>query len=673
VTGQDQGRHTVSEEDVVETLEFQAEVKQLLQLVIHSVYSSSDLFLRELVSNGADALDKLRLESFRDKDLEADTSDLHLEIVPDAGARTLTVRDNGIGMDRDEVVALIGTIARSGTSELAGKLRQDGDPDAAAELIGRVGIGFYSGFMVADEVTLETRRAGTTQGSRWSSTGESTYTLEDAPDAPVGTSVTLKLKPVGEDGKDYTSPEVLKEIVRRHSGFVAWPVRLVAGEGEPEVLNSPTPVWRRDKATDEEYAELYRQVGDQHWGTPLLTVPLSLEGRLEFKAVLFVPPTAPSDFTAANTHHGPRLYVRNVLVVEDCTDLVPPYLRFVRGVVDAPDLPLTLSRENIQSDPRIDLIRRQLTKKMLSALEDLEPEKYAGFWEQFGAVLKEGLIDDSANRATLLRLGRFASTHSDELTTLADYVERMPEGQTEILYVTGAPVAVLRSSPHLEAHVAAGREVLLLGEPVDPVWVEADPTFTDLPFTAVAASSSSEDVDPADAERYAPLLGWVQETLGGKVGAVRLSRGLTSSPARLVEETRDFGAGMDAAYRYALRSMLQAPPTLELNPRHALIERLATDHAALLPATPPEATGTGAEPAPDDAANEGAADTGAADTGAADTDAAAGTGVAGAAGGESAAELRETVELLFDMASLAEGRTLEDPGRFVRAVADRLA
>lgn len=601
----------------METLEFQAEVKQLLQLVIHSVYSSSDLFLRELVSNGADALDKLRLASYRDKDLEADTSDLHLEIVPDAEARTLTVRDNGIGMDRAEVVELIGTIARSGTSELAGKLRQDGDPDAAAELIGRFGIGFYSGFMVADEVTLETRKAGTEQGSRWSSTGEATYTLEDAPDAPVGTSVTLRLKPVGEDGKDYTSASTLKEIVRRHSGFVAFPVRLLGGE-EPEVLNSPTPVWRRDKATDEEYAELYRQVGDQHWGDPLVTVPLSLEGRLEFKAVLFVPPTAPSDYAAANTHHGPRLYVRNVLVVEDCTDLVPTYLRFVRGVVDAPDLPLTLSRENIQSDPRIDLIRRQVTRKVLGALEDLEDSKYATFWAQFGPVLKEGLIDDSANRATLLRLGRFASTHGDELTTLAAYVERMPEGQSEILYLTGAPVAVLRSSPHLEAHTAAGREVLLLGEPVDPVWVEADPTFTDLPFKSVAAEKPAEEVDPADTEKYGALLAWVQETLAGKVSAVRVSNGLVSSPARLVEEERDFGAGMDATSRYALKSMLAIPPVLELNPRHALVDRLATDH-----------------------------------------------------GGEGAST--ETVELLYDMALLAEGKPLEDPGRFVRAVADRLA
>lgn len=249
--------------------------------------------------------------------------------------------------------------------------------------------------------------------------------------------------------------------MRRHSGFVAWPVRLVVPESDDgEMPNTPTPVWRRDRASDEDEAELYRQVGDQHWGEPLLTVPLSLEGRLEFRAVLFVPPTAPADPYAAAAQHGPRLYVRNVLLVEDCSELLPAYLRFVRGVVDAPDLPLTLSRENIQSDPRIELIRRQLTRKLLSALEDLstaDPGRYRGFWAQFGTVLKEGLIDDSANRATLLRLARFASTAGDEPTALANYTCRMPEGQGHLLYVAGASEPVLRSSPHLEAHIAAGR------------------------------------------------------------------------------------------------------------------------------------------------------------------------------------------------------------------------
>jgi molecular chaperone HtpG len=597
---------------LMETLEFRAEVTQLLQLVIHSVYSNSDLFLRELVSNGADALDKLKLESYRDKDLDADVSDLHLQVVPDAGARTLTVRDNGIGMSRAEVVDLIGTIARSGTSELAGKLRQAGDADSAAELIGRFGIGFYAGFMVADEVTLVTRRVGEAAGTLWSSAGEATYTLQDAPDAPVGTSVTLRLKPVGEDGRDYTDPATLRDIVRRHSGFVAWPVRLI-GDGEPEVLNSPTPVWRRDKATDEEYGELYRQVSGSY-GEPLLTVPLALEGRLEFRAVLFVPPSAPSDPYTAAQHHGPRLYVRNVLVVEDCSDLVPAYLRFVRGVVDAPDLPLTLSRESVQADPRIDLIRRQITKKVLGALEDLEPEKYAGFWGQFGPVLKEGLIDDSANRQALLRLARFASTAGDEPTGLAGYVERMPEGQTHILYLSGAPVEVLRSSPHLEAHAAAGREVLLLGDPVDPVWVEADPRFADLPFASAAGTrTEAPPVDEAAAERLGPLLDRVRTALAGKVSDVRLSGSLTTSPARLVTEEQDFGAGMDATYRYALKSMLASARVLELNPDHGLVGRLAADS----------------------------------------TD--------------------EDAQLLHDLALLAEGQALDDPGRFVRTIAGRLA
>jgi molecular chaperone HtpG len=358
-----------------ETIEFQAEARQLLQLMIHSIYSTKDVFLRELISNASDALDKVRLAAFADKDLDVATDDLHITLETDATERTLTVRDNGIGMSRDEVVSLIGTIAKSGTAEMLAQLREarEADSVAAAELIGQFGVGFYATFMVADKVELVTRKAGSAPGVRWESRGEGTYTIEEAPDAPQGTAVTLHLKPEDTDDAlhDYTNPATVRSIVKRYSDFITWPIRL----GD-ETVNSRKALWARKDATDEEYAEFYRHVSHD-WREPLTTIRLAAEGTFEYQALLFLPSHAPMDLFLREGKRGVQLYVRRVFIMDDCEALVPEYLRFVKGVVDAADLSLNISREILQQDRQIQLIRKRLVKKVLSTVKTMladEPE-----------------------------------------------------------------------------------------------------------------------------------------------------------------------------------------------------------------------------------------------------------------------------------------------------------
>src|SRR3954451_7602950 len=355
----------------IETLEFQSEARQLLQLMIHSIYSNKDTFLRELVSNASDALDKLRLESYRDKDLGADTGDLHIALETDPAERTLTVRDNGIGMTRDEVVELIGTIAKSGTADVLARLRAareagGASEEATAELIGQFGVGFYSSFMVADRVELVTRGAGADTGVRWESTGEGTYTISEAPDAPQGTTVTLHLKPEDTEDAlhDYTNPTTVRGIVKRYSDFITWPIRMA---GEPEGINSRKALWARAQkdVSDEEYAEFYRHVSHD-WQEPLETIRLSAEGTFEYQALLFLPSHAPMDLFMRERKRGVQLYVKRVFIMDDCESLVPEYLRFVKGVVDAQDLSLNVSREILQQDRQIQLIRKRLVRKVLS-------------------------------------------------------------------------------------------------------------------------------------------------------------------------------------------------------------------------------------------------------------------------------------------------------------------
>ncbi|AXI90235.1 molecular chaperone HtpG [Streptomyces sp. ETH9427] len=628
-----------------ETFEFQVEARQLLQLMIHSVYSNKDVFLRELVSNASDALDKLRLAKLRDDTLDADVSDLHIELETDRDARTLTVRDNGVGMSYDEVGELIGTIANSGTAQFLKELKEAQDAAGAEGLIGQFGVGFYSGFMVADEVTLVTRRAGEKQGTRWSSRGEGTYTLERVDDAPQGTSVVLHLKPADPDNQlhDYTSVWKLKEIVKRYSDFITWPIRLVGekdGEGddgeaaEPETLNSMKALWARprDEVSEDEYHELYKHIGHD-WREPLETIQLHAEGTFEYQALLFVPSHAPHDLFRQNMRHGLQLYVKRVFIMDDCEALLPSYLRFVKGVVDAQDLSLNVSREILQQDRHIRMMQRRLTKKVLSSVKSMmtaDAEKYATFWREFGAVLKEGLVTDPDNRDALLAVASFASTHEDgEAVTLKRYVERMPEGQDDIYYITGESRETVDNSPHMEAFRERGIEVLLLTDPVDEVWADAVGEFEGKRLRSVAKGEidldareddRSEDEQKQQAEAYAGLLGWMRERLDDDVKEVRLSTRLTRSPACLVADADDLTPALENMYRAMGQEVPHSRRILELNPDHALVKGL----------------------------NEAYAER------------------------EDRSELADTAELLYALAVVAEGGRPKDPARFVRLTADRL-
>ncbi|MFD7106415.1 molecular chaperone HtpG [Streptomyces celluloflavus] len=641
-----------------ETFEFQVEARQLLQMMIHSIYSNKDVFLRELISNASDALDKLRLEALRDDTLGADVSDLHIDIEADKDARTLTVRDNGIGMSHDEVVRLIGTIANSGTAKFLKELKEAQDPAAAEGLIGQFGVGFYASFMVADEVTLVTRRAGESKGTRWASTGEGTYTIETADDAPQGTSVTLRLKPADTEDQlfDYTSPWKIKEIVKRYSDFITWPVKMAAeptadaeggadGENaenaestappEPETLNSMKALWARsrDDVSDDEYHELYKHISHD-WNDPLETIRMQAEGTFEYQALLFIPSRAPQDLFSQGHKRGVQLYVKRVFIMDDCEALMPEYLRFVKGVVDAQDLSLNVSREILQQDRQIQLMHRRLAKKVLSSIKDMmaaHPERYATFWREFGRVLKEGLLGDFDNRDAILGVSSFATTHDEaEPTTLQQYVERMKEGQQHIFFMTGESRAAIENSPHMEAFRAKGVEVLLLTDPVDEVWVDAVPEFDGKQLRSIAKGEADLDTEEekkeVEAERekrqqeFAELLTWMTARLGEDVKEVRLSSRLTVSPACIVSDTHDVTPALQNMYRAMGQEMPRTKRILELNPGHPLVAGLRTAQA---------------ERADD-------------------------------------ADLAETAELLYGLALLAEGGELSDPSRFTKLMADRL-
>ncbi|MFB7916269.1 molecular chaperone HtpG [Streptomyces sp. NPDC056061] len=636
-----------------ETFEFQVEARQLLHMMIHSIYSNKDVFLRELVSNASDALDKLRLEALRDDSLGADVSDLHIDIETDKQARTLTVRDNGIGMSHDEVVQLIGTIANSGTAKFLRELKEAEDSAAAEGLIGQFGVGFYSSFMVADEVTLLTRRAGESRGTRWTSTGEGTYTIESVDDAPQGTSVALRLKPEDADDQlhDYASPWKIREIVKRYSDFITWPIRMVpeaadtadAADGsedaprEPETLNSMKALWARsrDEVSDDEYHELYKHISHD-WMAPLETVRLQAEGTFEYQALLFIPSHAPHDLFMQGYRRGIQLYVKRVFIMDDCEALMPPYLRFVKGVVDAQDLSLNVSREILQQDRQIQMMHRRLAKKVLSTVKDMmsaDPDRYATFWREFGRVVKEGLLSDFENRDAILKIASFATTHDkDEPTTLQQYVERMKEGQEHIYFLAGESRQAIENSPHMEAFRDKGVEVLLLTDPVDEVWVEAEPEFDGRKLRSVAKGEvdlgTEDEKKEAATEResrqqeYADLLSWMSKQLGETVKEVRLSSRLTVSPACIVSDTHDVTPALENMYRAMGQPVPHVKRILELNPGHPLVSGLNRAHGEL-----GEQDGTG---------------------------------------------LEETAELLHDLALLAEGGELGDPSRFVRLMADRL-
>ncbi|MEY9849521.1 molecular chaperone HtpG [Streptacidiphilus sp. BW17] len=638
-----------------ETLEFQAETRQLLQLVIHSIYSNKDIFLRELISNASDALDKLRLESLTDTDtgLGVDTSDLHVTLEVDKETHTLTVRDNGIGMTRDDVVDLIGTIAKSGTASLLAKIKEAKDADAAQHLIGQFGVGFYSAFMVADKVTLHTRRAGTDQGTLWESDGEGTYTIAEAEGLPVGTAVTLHLKAEdSEDGLgDYLATWKIRQIVKQYSDFIRWPIRMATEPtdtadtdtgadgttaGGPETLNSMKALWARPRSevAEAEYSEFYQQISHD-WQPPAETIHMRAEGTFEYEALLFLPAHAPFDLFSRDTKRGVQLYVKRVFIMDDCDALMPNYLRFVKGVVDAHDLSLNVSREILQHDRQITAVRRRLVKKVLAAIKSMQATRtdaYATLWEQFGRVIKEGLIEDRDNADTLLELVSAHSTHDPaETTTLREYVARMKDGQNTIFYLTGENRAMVENSPHMEAFTAKGYEVLILTDPVDEVWTDQIPAFDGHRFQSIAKGQVDLDNDTADEEDakaakaqqeqdYAALLAWLQTSLTDHVKQVRLSTRLTTSAACLVGEAHDLTPTLEKMYRAMGQELPTVKRILELNPTHPLITALQQAHQAN----------------PDDPA------------------------------------LAETAELVHGSALLAEGGDLPDPARFTRLLTNRL-
>ncbi|MBP8265296.1 MAG: molecular chaperone HtpG [Zoogloea sp.] len=585
-----------------QTLNFQAEVKQLLHLMIHSLYSNREIFLRELVSNASDACDKLRFEALENGGLFENDAELKIRVAFDKAARTLTVSDNGIGMSRDEVVTNLGTIAKSGTKEFFGKLT--GDQKKDAHLIGQFGVGFYSAFIVADKVTVRTRRAGLSaaDGVKWecSMTGDSAgeYTVEPIDKADRGTEITLHLR---DDQDDLLSSWKLKSIIQKYSDHILQPIVMKKEQwdeekkaqvvtDEDETVNKANALWARAKSdiTDEEYTEFYKHVGHDY-EEPLAWTHSKVEGRHEYTQLLYVPGHAPFDMWDRQARHGVKLYVRRVFIMDDAEKLMPVYLRFVRGVVDSNDLPLNVSREILQESKDIDALRAGCTKKVLGMLEDLaenQKDKYATFWKEFGQVLKEGVGEDFANKEKIAGLLRFASTFADtadETVSLADYIGRMKEGQDKIYYVTADSFNAAKNSPHLEIFRKKGIEVLLLSNRVDE-WVVGNLTeFDGKQLASVAKGGLDLGALEDEAEKAAveketgelkDLLEKMKASLEGKVKEVRVTHRLTDSPACLVADEHDMGMNLARLMKAAGQNMPISKPILEINPAHPVVLRL---------------------------------------------------------------------------------------------------
>ncbi len=571
-----------------ETLSFQAEVRQLLNLMVHSLYSNKEIFLRELISNAADACDKLRFEALTDDALYEGDTDLAVHVSVDRERRTITVADNGTGMTRAEVAENIGTIARSGTRRFLESLT--GDQAKDARLIGQFGVGFYSAFIVADRVTLRTRRAGLgpEHGVCWESDGQGDYTLETAEKAARGTEVTLHLRE-GED--EFLDGLRLRTIVNKYSDHVPLPIRMAeeGGEGE-ETVNRASALWarRRSDVSEEEYREFYKQVAHD-FEDPLLWLHNHVEGRITYDSLLYLPARAPFDLWDRERRHGVKLYVKRVFILDDTEHLLPQYLRFVRGVVDSDDLPLNISREILQHNREIGQIRSALVKRVLDALEEMaekDPEKYARFWKAFGAVMKEGPAEDYANRDRIAGLLRFPSTHTDrpeQDVSLRDYVGRMKGEQDKIYYITADTFVAARHSPHLELLRKKGVEVLLLSERVDEWLVSHLTEFDGKPLQSVAKggldlNALEDQEERRSAEQaetdYRDLLARMREALGERVREVRVSRRLITSPSCLVLDEHDVSVHLQRVLKAAGQEVPAGKPILEINPDHPLVRRL---------------------------------------------------------------------------------------------------
>jgi molecular chaperone HtpG len=623
-----------------ETLGFQAEVKQLLHLMIHSLYSNKEIFLRELVSNASDACDKLRFEGLNNAALYGDDAELKIRLSFDKAARTLTISDNGIGLSRDEAVDHLGTIAKSGTREFFSALT--GDQSKDAHLIGQFGVGFYSSYIVADKVTVVSRRAGleANQAVKWESAGEGEFTVEMVEKATRGTEVTLHLRE-GED--EFLSGWKLKQTVRKYSDHITLPILMKKEEwnqekgeqittDEDETVNQASALWARPKSeiTDEQYKAFYKHVGHD-FEDPLAYVHAKVEGKQEYTQLLYIPSKAPFDMLDRGARHGVKLYVRRVFIMDDAEQLMPLYMRFVRGIVDSNNLPLNVSREILQESRDIETIRGGCVKKVLGLLEGMadsddaaEKEKYTTFWKEFGRVLKEGTGEDFANKERIAKLLRFASTNLDtpeEVVSLADYVSRMKEGQEKIYFVTAETFTAAKNSPHLEIFRKKGIEVLLLSDRVDE-WVSGNLTeFEGKQLQSVAKGGLDlgkleDEAEKKEAEQaadeYKELIDKVKAALGEKVKDVRITHRLTDSPSCLVADEHDLGGNLARILKAAGQKAPDTKPILEINPKHPALQRLKYEEARF-----------------DDWAN-----------------------------------------LLFEQATLAEGGSLDDPAGFVKRIND---
>jgi molecular chaperone HtpG len=618
-----------------QTHSFQAEVKQILHLVTHSLYSNKEIFLRELVSNASDACDKLRFEALDNNTLFEDAPNLEVRVFFDAEARTLTIRDNGIGMSADEATEHLGTIAKSGTREFMAAL--EGDKKKDANLIGQFGVGFYSGFIVADRITVESRRAGLTpeQGVRWASEGTGDFEVEAITKPARGTDVTLHLR---EEEAEFLSTWKLKSIISKYSDHISLPIlmkkeewdsekkeQVVQDEWEP--VNKAAALWARSKSdvTDAEYQAFYKQISYDS-EAPLAYTHNRVEGRSEYTQLLYVPAKAPFDLWNRDKRGGVKLYVKRVFIMDDAEALMPVYLRFVKGVIDSADLPLNVSRELLQESRDVKAIREGSTKRVLSMLEDVaenQKDKYASFWKEFGAVLKEGMGEDHANQERLAKLLRFASTHADEGVSLADYLSRMKEGQDAIYYITADTLAAAKNSPQLEIFRKKGLEVLLLADRVDEWMLSHLYEFEGKPLQSVAKGGIDlgklqDEAEKKQAEEAAtafkPVLDRLKEALKDRAKDVRVTTRLVDSPACIVVDEGDMSSHLARLLKQAGQSAPKAMPVLEVNPAHTLVQRLETD-----------------------------------------------------------ARFDDLAQILFDQALLAEGGQLEDPAAYVQRVNRLLA
>jgi molecular chaperone HtpG len=608
---------------------FQAEVSRLLEIVAHSLYSDKDIFLRELISNASDACDRLRYAALTAPDLVAGDAAFRVTIVPDKAKRTVTVADNGIGMNHDELVDNLGTIARSGTAAFVKGLSGDAKQDLA--LIGQFGVGFYSAFMVADEVEVLSRKAGEAQAWRWVSDGKGEFTVAEAEKGARGTEITLHLR---EADADYADPERLKHIIKTYSDHIALPIVLEA-LGQKETVNRAGALWMRPRGeiTAEQYREFYHHVG-HGFDEPWLTLHNKAEGTIEYTTLLFVPATKPFDLFDPARKNRVRLYVRRVFITDDCPELLPPYLRFLKGVVDSEDLPLNVSREMLQKNAVLARMRGQITRRVLQELTKKAqeaPEDYAKFWDNFGAVLKEGLYEDPEQRDALLALARFRSTAGPALTSLDAYVERMKPEQKAIYTITGDDPERAARSPQLEGFRARGVEVLLLTDPVDEFWMPGLGQYKDHPFTSVTrgqadldrlgAPAASDRPEPKSDGAVASLVALFKLALGDAVKGVRVSTRLTDSAVCLVADEGDLDMHLERLLKQHRQIATEAKRILEINPAHPLIARLA-----------------------DLAGKDGAADA-----------------------------LGEFAWLMLDQARILEGETLPDPAAFARRMSALLA